>query len=231
MSRPDSSDVSYEQWLDYAFTQGYGDFSSDSPEAFARFEHYDVIPAPTVASFLLQLCSNPQTLRFRFTPDQIGDGVTYAFGCATFNWHTIRDDKVSIETQQACWAAIPTIYRQLFDALCCRDGTAPDDDCRNEARIDGAVYMIWDMGGGIASPTLFPEEHPQLADVAFRSLETILHQCRTSTCRISALHALSHAQLSSPARIEAIIDRFTSTTRLPPFLADYAVRARTGPMY
>src|SRR6185295_3678708 len=104
--------------------------------------------------------------------------------------------------------AIPKIYVDLFDRLCNREVVVSDDLSGFEP-LDGAVYMIWDMGA-ICMPLIFRNEEPDLRTIGFQGLETILTECVTPACMASALHGLGHLQDYNREGVEAIVDRFLS---------------------
>jgi hypothetical protein len=72
------------------------------------------------------------------------------------------------------------------------------------------------------------DQRPHLVEPGFRVIETVLAECRTSSCRISALHGLGHLHDYHGRRVERIIDGFLARPDLPEWLRTYAMKARGG---
>ena len=127
------------------------------------------------------------------------------------------------------------MYTELFDCVCNQNGSSLDETNGSAARIDTAVFMIWDMGGGIDGPSLFPWSEPWLVEPSYRILKAALFECRSSSCWMSALHALGHFQMEHgasqdllPEHVHTIIDRFLALPNQPVFVREYARDAREG---
>ncbi|MCA9277545.1 MAG: hypothetical protein H6815_02005 [Phycisphaeraceae bacterium] len=228
----------FEEWVEYCFTQGYADFSGysediDTPAADVREIRFHRIHDETLTDYLIRLFVAPEFIADRYTDDQIADATWFLFGIASSYLHHVRESIVPVEKQITCLRAVASMYLNLYDKVCGDRGRSPDIDLTSltgnysHTKIDGAVYMIWDMDC-ISSPFTFPKEFPHLVDPGFEVLSIILQECKLSTCHISALHGLGHEHYKYPDRCEAIIDQFLSTRRIPEWVREYALLARVG---
>ena len=146
----------------------------------------------------------------------------------------LRDRSVAIEEQVRCVRGVATCYTDLFERVCCNRGVDPDLELFEQSEIDGAVYMMWDMDcfeGTLAHP----QDNPHLIEPGLFVLESALMRCRTSTCRVSALHGIGHLYSrfedeKDPLadRLRELVDRFVASTTMPDWLAEYAACARDG---
>ena len=169
----------------------------------------------------------PESIADRYTYNQIADAVWFLFGVASGYFHDVLSDKVEIATQVACMRSVESFYLRLLDRVCCLRAGDPDGQYAGELKVDGAVFMIWEMDcieGGI----MYGEKWPHLVKPGFRVLERVLMKCRTSTCMMSVLHGLGHLHDSHPQQCEGIIDAFLAERRAPDWVRDYACDARTG---
>jgi hypothetical protein len=225
--------AAFDAWVHYCFTQGYANFQDRShlsdEQALELETRYDPDPV-TLAGYLTRLFRSPTFLGDRYTPDQLADGTWYTFGVATQWFSAATRPPVPADAQLDLYASVATLYTQLYDKRCGYNGKEPDTDLSGTVRLDTAVYMIWDMDGGIDTPLMFPDKKRlHLLEPGFALLRTILTTCRTAACRQSALHALGHLAPYQPARVHPIIDAFLkSRSPAPPWLRDYARQAREG---
>lgn len=223
----------FDEWVEYCFTQGPRDFAASgagwSEEDIDPFEEgvnaFERLDPRVLAEYIIRLFRSPAFLADRYAADQIGDGVWFLFGVGSCHFHDVRSDAVPPALQVDCIASVATLYTDLFDRVCCKYGTEPDG--KHEDRIDGSVYMIWDMDC-IEGAAMFPDEYPRLVEPTFGVLESVLAQCRMSTCLHSALHGLGHLRAHHPERVERIIDHFVANRTMPQWIRDYARDARTG---
>ncbi len=102
----------------------------------------------------------------------------------------MQPEGVSSDLQVRWMLSVITLYKDLFDQVCGCRGTDPHSNLTETSKVDGAVYMIWDMGG--IEGSLCAEDTPDLAEAGISVLETVLRECRTSACLISALHGIGH---------------------------------------
>lgn len=222
----------FEEWAEYCLTLGYADFHgrSGDPEevADARISRFLSLPPWRVTEYITRLFENSRELATRYTPDQIGDATWFIFGIASGYFHEVRSPANAKDVQLRCFRSVTTLYLDLYDRLC-NFGGHDWKDCSDAQRLDGAVYMIWDMNG-IEGAVLFPEDAPHLGEAGFEILETVLTQCRTGSCLKSALHALGHVNTFHPERAEKMVMAFLERRRpeLPEWLTQYAERARVG---
>ena len=225
----------YHEWVAYCFEQGYSDFHEDEKTAdepkeviWEREERFcGRIPYDVLTEYGIRLFEQPAFLIEKYTDQQITEGVWFLFGSASEYFHDFRDKVVPTDNQLALMHSVATMYTDLFDRVCNRHGKDPDEDCVNELPLDVAVFMIWDMSC-IEGPLCFPKDHPHLVDPSFDVLETALFKCRTSTCKLSALHGLGEVQRKHQERVHELIDRFLDQPDQPEFLREYAVSARSG---
>jgi hypothetical protein len=95
----------------------------------------------------------------------------------------------------------------------------------NQSRLEGAVYMIWDMD--CVEGAAMWEQFDYLVDTCFDVLAVAL-DCRSGACRVSALHGLGHLAMYHPQRVEQIVDSFMRKRNIPQWLREYGEAARAG---
>lgn len=222
----------FDEWVEYSFTLGYSDFHAkyDSPgygEVELREQRFVNLAPDVLARYFIQLFESPQFIADRYSDDQIDSAIWFLFGCGSEYFEELWSDAVSKEQQIKCMTSVVTIYTELFDHICCKRAADPDGEYIHDLDVDGAVYMIWDMDG-IDGANRHPDQHPHLVEPVFKTLETILSRCRTSTCQMSALHGLGHLHPHHPQRTERIIDCFLKRQHVADFVKHYALTARVG---
>lgn len=235
------SPPTFDEWVEYSFTQGHADFEACSAagepdaamERAARF--VDDLPAELLARYVLRLFEDPVWVGQRYNERQIAEWIWYFFGIATQTLRTLYEAPLEQDLQIRCVHSVATVYTDLFDSLCCDRGRRPDECFIQHRDLDIAVGMIWDMDGGLEYPLFQPQDRPQLFEPTFGVLAHILDRCRTSTCRYSALHGLGHLVCFHRHKDEQIalrcvglIDCFLAREGIPDWLADYARVARRG---
>ena len=224
----------FEAWVEYCFTSGYTDFNGysghydgDLVAALARHDAFVLVPAATTASHMIRLFEDPRFIVDTYNDQQIGDATWFIFGMAGQCFVRAMSEEVEAFEQVRLLRAIETMYVECFDRVCCMRGTMNDEPCYDFFHVDGAVYMIGDMGG-------FPSwmrgrgSLSHFVDPILEVLTNILKRCRTSTCHISALHGLGHNVRGHPERIGAIIDRYLTRGDLLDWVRSYAMDARRG---
>ncbi|HYF15589.1 MAG TPA: hypothetical protein VD971_11015 [Phycisphaerales bacterium] len=237
---PSESVPSFEVWSETLVTFGYADPRQTRPpttEESARREQvvYD-LDAPTLTDYLTRLFENPAWIADRVDDEQIGVLTQFVFGCETCFMHEVQSPAVPQEAQARCFRSVATLYTDLLDRVCGRRGADPDLDPRNAGHgVDGVVYMMWDMDGGVGSPINDATRKPHLVEPSIHVLNTALNHCRTSACRLSALHGLGHAvslnrstNLAFVLRLQAVIGVFLERSTGPEWLRAYANNARDG---
>jgi hypothetical protein len=229
----------FDDWVTYCFTQGLGDFSGTSPDheeaVKAREARFFSMDPSLLTTYLTQLFESPSFMAERYTDNQIAEATLFIFGCGSGYISDMRRGAVPPDLQVRCLRSITTLYTDLFDRVCGRHGTDPDSDLRDTVEVDGAVYMMWDMGH-LEGTVMFPEKGPHLVEPSIEVLENVLRRCRTSACRVSALHGIGHiycirnyqGDKAIAARLRSIVDAFTERDDLPEWLRDYAAHAREG---
>ncbi|KAA0213595.1 MAG: hypothetical protein EDM82_12615 [Cyanobacteria bacterium CYA] len=225
--------------MTYCFTQGHGDFSGTTPDdedsVQAREARFFSMAPSLLTAYLTRLFESPSFVAERYTDNQIAEATWFIFGCGSGYIGDMRRGTVSPDLQVRCVRSIATLYTDLFDRVCGHHGTDPDSDLRDTDEVDGAVYMMWDMGH-LEGTVMFPEKGPHLVEPGIEVLESVLHRCRTSACRVSALHGIGHiycihnyqGDKAIASRLRAIVDAFTERNDLPEWLRDYAAHAREG---
>lgn len=221
---------SFDEWVEYCFTKGDADFkfpcdSRDYKEVENRIQKYCSFDPIVLTTYLTKLFKSPGFIIKRFTADQIARATWFIFGLGSEYFHDVCSDAVPIKLQVDCIRSVTTMYTDLYDKLCCQFGTDPDSD-RSDA-IDVAVVMIWDMDS-FDGPVMYSSEKLHLRDNGFKVLKTVLEKCYTSTCLESALHGLGHVQHKNPELVVQIIDGFLSSRKIPKWLLEYAMHAKTG---
>lgn len=225
---------SFEQWVDYCFAQGPADSKVKHKDlgyeaAQRRLDLYAAIPAELLVGHFKRLFETPELLANHYSDDQIAAGLWFALGVSgQFVDQIIDDADVDELDVAAALRAVPTFYVELLDRLCCRHGTDPDGEYINDGpEIDGATYILWDLTS-IGWIVKRRKRSMAIADAAFDALTTILRRCRTSSCQISAFHALGHMYEFAPQRVQETVDRRLKAGRLAKWVRDYAGAARVG---
>lgn len=228
----------FEEWVHYCFTQGWSDFwnrHADGDEARdARKRRFGVMTPTLLTGYLTRLFEAPRPLAKRYTDKQIGEAVHFIFGGGSEYIQAMLRGPVSPEEQTRCIRAVTTFYTDLLDRVCGRRGTEPDAELI-ASELDGAVFMIWDMGG-LECAVMSPKNFPHLVEPGIRVLECVLERCRTSACRQSALHGIAHIYFSYScdgdkaiaARLQGIVDKFLERRDMRTWLREYAQAARVG---
>ena len=232
---------SFEEWVEYCFVHGQRDFngtSKDSPEAIEQRENrFLLMDRVLVVGYLTRLFEKPSFIADRYTDDQIADATWFLFGHGS-QFISFKGLNVAEDAQARCIRAVATLYTDLFDRVCGRRGTDLNTAFHGQKGIDGAVYMIWDMGG-LEFTVMFPDSPPHLIEPGTSVLEAVLAKCRTSACLVSALHGVGHvigfnicgkspAEQAKVDRFQGMIDSFLATREVPDWLRKYAGEARTG---
>lgn len=237
MTSPQSP--TFDQWVHYCFTQGRSDFKGISPDGDAAREAreslFHGIDRTLLTTYLTRLFESPAFIVERYTDDQIADAVWFIFGCGSGYIGEMRHGSVAPDLQVRCVRSLAVFYTDLLDHVCGRRGTDPDAELINNVEVDGAVYMMWDMDH-LEGTVMFPDKHPHLVEPGIELLRTVLIRCRTSACRVSALHAIGHiycihnysGSKTIAVRLQRMVDEFVKSNELPEWLADYAVAAREG---
>lgn len=234
MNKPNAP--SFEEWVEYCFTQGYDNWASgDDDESTDRHERFVCLESSVITAYLTRLFESPEFLGSAYSPEQIANAMWFIFGCASEYLKDVRYGNVGPGEQIRCIRSVATLYTDLLDRVCGDRGRDPDTDLRERSKIDGAVYMIWDMDS-LEGTVMFHEKHPHLVEPGLFVLESVLQKCRTSACRVSALHGIGHCLMHGPSesdeavtiRLREFVDRFVASTPLPDWLAEYAACARDG---
>jgi len=255
----DTAPPTFEEWIEYCFTQGSSDFVADcrnepqrnhdgptDPEALAelvrldqqrqaRVDRFASIPPRVLAEYLTRLFESPAFIASRYSDEYMADGVWHIFGLESESICIACQDEVPLEVQRRMLRSIATIYRELFDPVCCRTETAHDPD--TPIAIKGAIYMIWDMDV-LEHIVLRPNSPPAMTECGLYVIETILTTCRSHACIQSALHGIGHAVSASVSgvprdeqfahQLQHLVDNLLATRELPAALRDYAQAARRG---
>ena len=217
--------------MEYCFAHAYAErCGEDSEEEIdAREAPFRPLMPIDIARNLCQLFDSCEMLVDRFIPDQIASGVWFIFGCgSSYIAGEVMDPSVPENLQVATYEKGARMYTHCFDVLCNRRGTT-SEYMANVEKIDGAVYMIWDMDQ-IQWPLYEPSKSPGVAGAGYRTLETVLRDCQTASCLHSALHGLGHAIFNTPDPGRSIIEQFIRKrgASQPAWLRDYAESALTG---
>jgi hypothetical protein len=118
------------------------------------------------------------------------------------------------------------MYTDVFERLCAGPEASVARDFSNSRRLDGAVYMMWDMDF-LECAAMSPGGSP-LSEIAFEVLASVLRACAAGACLKSALHGLGHIHVEYPDRTQAMIDTFLAERRPTGWLKEYALQAREG---
>ncbi len=177
-----------------------------------------------VSEYLIRFMESPVDATTGVTDDELADGVQFIFGGGSGYVHALFVRGVPANFQRRLYQALPSFYLTLLDPRC----TSSSMSSTEPTRLDGAVFMLWDMSGGGIDTAVFDHSHPELLDAAFESLESILLQSESAACQMSVLHGLGHLHCNHAARSVAIIDRYLRERRPPVELRQFAQLARDG---
>jgi hypothetical protein len=224
-----------EEYLDAVFLwDAAEEVQSDTPEAERRFELLNGLPTPRLASLLTLAFSEPQFMLKRYTGDQIAKGIWYVFWCSTDFSIKIMENTSGTDVQSPFLMAIGSLYSNVFDKLCGVSGSRPDDNFIDDIEIDGAAFILWDLGGMMRPLYCRSAYAPHVYELWFDVVTEILMNCRTSACRMGALHALGHARVLAethdPPRVASIcetISAFIREKQPVDWVRDYALRAQS----
>lgn len=234
-----SDPPTFDQWVHYCFTGGRSGFTVHYDDPFEEAGALDAwicgIDGVLLTEYLTRLFESPQIIDERYSDDQIEHGISFIFGSESGFLFDVRTKKIPEALQIRCIRSIAVLYTDLFDQICGQRGMRPDIDLRDTDEIDGRVYMIWDMDN-IEGTLLFPDVAPHLVEPAIEVLDTALNRCRTSACRVSALHGIGHVictsdtgmRASIATRLRSMVDEFLATKHPPEWLSEYAGLARQG---
>lgn len=229
---------SFDDWCDYCFTQGHDDFSGCSPDGAeaieARTARFMGIEPQVLAEHLTRLFEAPGFIADRYTDTQIAKATWFLFGSGSGYFHTIRSERVPQDKQIRCVKSVTTAYTHLFDRVCGRRGTDPDEELIHTVDVDMAVYMIWDMDH-LEGAVSFQDSNPHLVEPALEILQTVLCKCRTGACLASALHGIGHVytalkqrDMTIACRVQSMVDEFLGRPCIPEWVHEYATLAREG---
>jgi hypothetical protein len=231
---------SFEEWVDECFRHKRPEsgtyYSGFVPTANVEYDHDELageIYAPLLAAYMTRLFDAPGFIANRFTDDEIAAGTHFLFGAEAGCLRELRGGGVSPGVFLRCLRSVGTLYTDLFDRVCGTRGQRPDEEFK--ARIDSAVYMIWDTDSLDYAVTIDWPDGP-CTEAGFTILEAALMRCRTSACRQSALHGIGHLMMQRPCegdvtirdRLRGLVDRFLHEKQPPEWLAEYAREARAG---
>ncbi len=239
-TRPD-----FNAWVEYCFVHGYYDWANWSTDpvevAEARqAEFVDLIDPVVLAEHMTRLFESPAFIADRYNDEQITRATWFFFGISSYYFYEIRDSPaVSESLRDRCIRSVATMYTDLYDKVC---GKGPDDHAMGKDEmikaiyqlpdLDGAVFMIWDMDsfGYVAIPT---DEVDAAFERGYAVLEAALMRCKTSACRLSALHGIGHSvrmfeESAKNNRLRSLVDQFLAECEVPGWLAEYADCARFG---
>jgi hypothetical protein len=224
------SGPSFDEWVEYCFTQGYADFHNSNEaeleSVWARGERFSMSPVG-VTQYMTRLFEAPAFIAEQYSDQHIRDATWFLFGVGSDYCHDARSQEVPPDAQVRWMRSVATLYTDLYDQVCGERGSLPFANLSSE--LDTAVYMIWDMDC-IEGAVMFPEKAPHLVNPGFEVLQTVLASCRMGACLQSALHGLGHIAVFHPARVQDIVDQFLAARgpELPSWLRDYAMDARVG---
>lgn len=210
----------YDDWVTYCFESAYAVFHGKAEPPGEG----EPLTDAALADYLIHLFENPEAIGKRFSRDQIADGIWYIFGVSEY-FKSIRNASVPRLSQVRCYRAMKALYRQLFDPLCQPLGDKLSMEAINADRLEGAVYMIWDMDC-VEGAAMWPE-FDYLVGPCFEVIAAAL-DCRSAACKVSALHALGHIQHYQPQMVEVLAGRFVKKSGIPRWIREYAEAARTG---
>ncbi|MGD9789162.1 MAG: hypothetical protein AB7Q00_07225 [Phycisphaerales bacterium] len=235
----ESQSPTFEEWRYYCFTQAWEDFSGNDADSWevgiVRQERFLNLEVSLLATYMTRLFESPNSVVEEFTDNQIAKATWFLFGTGSEYIKTVRDSQIPVDLQSGCIRSIATMYTNLFDRVCGNRGSDPDSQLYLKHKIDGAVYMIWDMDN-LAGTVMFPDKAPHLVEPGVHILETALLKCRTSACRISALHGIGHIVSVHRAKkrrdiapqLQSFIEKFLERDDVPSWLREYADCAYHG---
>lgn len=214
-----SETPTFEQWIDHCFHKGRA-LNLDVPELPNE-------PSPQVlASYMRRLFQNSTGCLEVRTSDEIASGLWYIFGINSNYWWEVRSPAVPELEQAETVLSIAKFYRDFLDHRCDDSGRFPARSTSHFNRLDGAVYMLWDMDCLEGAAMIYKESH--LVEPIFSVLKQAL-DCKSVACQISALHGLGHLQMYNHEIVNQIIEPFIREHRAAlPWVEKYAGRALIG---
>ncbi len=232
-----ASQPSFEDWLrdllhyETRHARGESLFDDDGPndeliECKYRIEQIGVIQQTI---FLSQLFESPSVLAKRCSTEELAWLIHTLLDDGSEYVHGVRDPSVPPALQVRWVRSIAPLYTDLFDSVCHDNG--PVSNPLGGHTINGAVFMIWDLG--LHYVFRLPE-FSHLAGFAIEVLQTILTRCKTIACQESALHGIGHGIQSSwhhsarIPRLQMLVDEFLQRTDLADSVRAYALQAREG---
>lgn len=220
--------IPFDGWLNYCFNVT----EAGAPGAGYETERDRVegLPARAALTYLTQMLNGlPEQVASRGA-DQTARALWFVFGPAAAYCPAIFDLEGAQDAQLAWVDSLRRAYANVFDAVCCRNGTDPNGRYYDSGNgIDEAVYMLWDISELADRARL--SVAPHLAEPLWNLLDTVLAS-RTSTCVMSGLHALGHiARDAAPEiqqRVSEAIGRALAGRDRPSWISDYAELARSA---
>lgn len=238
----------FEEWVEHCFHPGHFDPCRDNKEVVRELslltmgavdEEYGnevsrmgTIPPIEQAAYLTRLFESPQLHMGSRSDIDLTRAIWFLFSMGDSD-HMRRalSKNVPDAHQIRLVRSIGTLYTELFENVCNRHGSCPDEALYDKIHLDGAVYMMWDLGFEV----LVLQE--PLIDHSIEVLRTALMSCASSSCHMSALHGLGHAiwhfehftkDQSTADRLKTLIHDFLKHREHPEWLIEYAHQALTG---
>jgi hypothetical protein len=205
----------FEHWVRSVF-----DHPGEGPEWYWDPEFEPAEPEPTQCALLLsELFAHAGAHLAAYADSQVARGLWFLAGNGLSDYSlALVDARVDVSIRSDCFAAIPTLFDQVFRPRC--PSILSHRATQNEFPINTTCYMWWD---------LFPswgEPKREIDDDALSAMSCIL-ELDSLACQESALHGLGHWCSAYPAQVGEAIDRFLVEPR-PPELEAYALAAREG---
>jgi hypothetical protein len=238
----------FEEWVEHCFHPGHFDPCREAEEAVRELstlsmgavdEEYGnevsrmgTIPPIEQAAFMTRLFESPQLHMGTRSDHDLTRAIWFLFSM-TESDHLHRAFAKDVPEAQRIRLirSIGTLYTELFERVCNRHGECPEKELYDTLRLDGAVYMMWDLGfEGLVL-------QDPLIDHSIEVLRTALMSCASSSCHMSALHGLGHAiwhfenytrEQATADRLRPLIHDYLNARKRPEWLVEYAHQALTG---
>ena len=218
--------LTYEQWIEYCF-----DREVTKPEWYWQYgengegDWYHPEP-PMLAGNLCRLFKSSRTLLWKYSSEQIAQGLYFICSNGSSYFQIAREASVSEEKQIAWVKSICHLYSDMFAKECSHFYGHLDRGPETQKPLSGLCYMFWDLDC-LEGAAMFPGgEH--LVEPIFEVLSCALKQTNLA-CVESALHGLGHLEMYHPERTHRLIEGVLQTrSDLPAELKAYAKNALEG---
>ncbi len=221
-----SKPPSFEEWIEWCRRDrtSQGDEDDIDPNGAG---------AELLCSYLTRLFASPTSFLASADSAEASCVVrNVLWGMNRWSLYGMLRTNAPMPVQVACVKGIARFYVEYLDGICNDCGRRPDDDLTHLGGVDQDVYMIPDSSGGVDSLISDSVAQP-LRQAMWDAFEVVLQRCRTSSCQISALHAIGERlpQISNTreaVQLNQLLDEYLRRDAIPSWLRTYAQSIRDG---